>query len=271
MSSDGSCDRFLWYQGGMNEGEIRRFLDRVAAGEGLFAFDGAVTLEGVLSDAFRKCSSRFDVAPVPPWWRGDGRDGDLDREAPLQAMYEAIHGLGHGYTEGEAEVIESVAGHTSLPGGLYAVLLLGRLLEGGGLVVDLGAGNGLQTLLALHLAPRACAVNVELSRSCIGAGIEIQRFMGIARDRVAWMRKDIREFVPHGADVVYTYRPANPARPEGRALYRAVAGNLASLERPVWLVTVTDCLGGALDASLFRRIDSAGPIVVYRGPEASRA
>jgi len=77
-------------------------------------------------------------------------------------------------------------------------------------VVDLGAGNGLQGLLLQCLSPHRKTLQVELSSEMIRIGRLFQEALGISADRVEWIHDDIVNASIEAADIVYLYARHGP-------------------------------------------------------------
>ena len=128
--------------------------------------------------------------------------------------------------------------------------------------IDFGAGNGLQLLLVQWLAPHALSVQVEISARMCEAGRDIQRWLGIADERVEWRVADVTGQSPAGYDLVYLYRPVRPDG-SGRAFYRRFAADLAASRSSPVVLSVADCLHEFLPPE-FVRFYFDGHLACYR-------
>ncbi len=193
--------------------------------------------------------------------------GDLiEREYRLLKLYLAIHNTGCDYSSSEADSLKDGAGITNLPGGMYPLIAAARLINENMTSMDLGAGNGLQGLLLQCLTPHRKTIQVELSTKMIEAGKLLHKALKIPQERVRWSAEDISEQRFGDLDFLYIYRPVKP-HGEGKKLYEQVAGNLASLDKNITVLSVADCLGPYIKDS-FSEFHSNEFFTIYRSSTA---
>ncbi len=170
-----------------------------------------------------------------------GTDGEALEEAFL-FFYAHLHGHEAPYTGAERARVDESGGYWCHAGGLSPILKAPAHLGPDSIVVDLGAGNGLQGLLMQHLRPHAKTIQIEISARMIESGRALQRWLGIASERVDWVHADLLDAeLPAVADLVYLYRPVRPAGP-GRPFYRRLARHLEQRARAPVVFSIADCL-----------------------------
>lgn len=175
-----------------------------------------------------------------------GRTDPLTQERLLVNLYARLHSAGSLYSPLERILLSRKDGYSCHAGGLSPLFKAGPFITPDSVVVDLGAGNGLQGLLLQCLSPHRKTLQVELSSEMIRIGRLFQKALGISADRVEWIHDDIVNASIEAADVVYLYRPARTS-PNGLELYRAIARKLASVPKPLMVFSIADCLGQFLD------------------------
>jgi len=195
-----------------------------------------------------------------------GDDGERLEEAFL-ALYAHLHGHEAPYTAAERRRMDAAGGYWNHAGGLSPVLKAPDHLFPAARSADLGAGNGLQGLLMQLLAPHARTVQVEISSRAVAFGRALQRWLGIAVDRVDWRAADVRDVDAGGFDLLYLYRPLRPTGP-GDAFYRRLASQLAARSRPAVVFSIADCLRDYLGPD-FEVFYGDGQLTCMRGPLAA--
>lgn len=190
-------------------------------------------------------------------------NGEAIEEALLH-LYAHLHGHEAPYTAAERARKRQTGGYWCHAGGLSPVLMAPDVLRPDSASIDLGAGNGLQLLLMQSLAPHRLSVQVEISARMLDSGRALQRWLGVARERVCWVHGDVLNTPVADYDLVYLYRPVKPEGP-GRAFYQRLARELAGTARPVIILSIADCLGDFLPPA-FERFSSDGQLTCYRAP-----
>jgi hypothetical protein len=175
-----------------------------------------------------------------------GRADPLTQESLLVNLYARLHTAGSLYSPSERLLLSRRDGYSCHAGGLSPLLKAEPFIIPDSVVVDLGAGNGLQGLLLQCISPHRKILQVELSSEMIRTRRLFQKALGISADRVEWIHSDLINVSVEAADIVYLYRPARSSR-NGRELYQAIARKLASVPKPLMVFSVADCLGQFLD------------------------
>lgn len=175
-----------------------------------------------------------------------GRADSLAQESLLVNLYARLHTAGSLYSPSERILLSRRDGYSCHAGGFTPLLMAEPFITPDSVVVDLGAGNGLQGLLLQCLSPHRKTLQVELSSQLIRTGQLFQEVMGIGTERVEWIHDDIVNAFIEAADIVYLYRPARNS-PNGRELYQAIARKLAAVPKPLMVFSIADCLGQYLD------------------------
>lgn len=178
-----------------------------------------------------------------------GGDEEATEEA-LLALYCHVHGHEAPYTAAERRRVAQTGGYWCHAGGLPPLLKAGPFLDGGSVSMDLGAGNGLQSLLLMRLSPHRRTIQVEISSRMVEAGRALVAWAGVPEDRVEWRIGDVLDASVEGVDFLYLYRPVRPVGP-GRAFYERLAATLASSPRPVTVFSVADALRDFLPPDSF--------------------
>ena len=160
--------------------------------------------------------------------------------------------------------MDRTGGYWSHAGGLSPILRAGPWIRPDTRSVDLGAGNGLQGLLMQRLHPHRRSVQIEISSAMVEIGRGLQRWLGVADDRVLWRADDVLTTPLGGWDFVYLYRPVRPEGP-GREFYTRLAETLAAEPHEVVIFSIADPLGGFLPP-IFERFYSDGHLTCYRKP-----
>lgn len=190
-----------------------------------------------------------------------GGDGERLEEALLE-LYAHLHGHEAPYTPAERARVRRTGGYWCHAGGLSPVLKAPDVARPDSASIDLGAGNGLQLLLVQCLAPHRLSTQVEISARMQDSGRALQEWLGIPRERVAWVHGDVLDASIAGHDVVYLYRPVKPEGP-GRAFYRRLARELETTPRQVVVLSIADCLGEFVPPTI-DRFYSDGQLTCYR-------
>ena len=191
------------------------------------------------------------------------RDGDSELvEERFLELYAHIHMHEAPYTPGERRRVNATGGYWSHAGGLSPILKAGRWIRPTTRCVDLGAGNGLQTLLMQKMNPPAHSCQIEISSTMVEIGRSLQDWLGIPEDRVEWRADDVLETPLGGWDFVYLYRPVRPEGP-GRVFYRRLAEALEKETGEVVIFSIADCLGEFL-SPVFSRFYTDGHLTCYR-------
>lgn len=214
--------------------------------ECVFHDEGAAALEDALIELAFHPLVRKEVPGIERLADGcvqarEGEDAEA-REFALIELYGRLHRAGATYTERENRVLEGCRGIGNQPGGIAPVLMAARIIGAQSVVADLGAGNGLQGLLLERLRPHAGTLQIELSSEMTRTGRIFQEAMGIARDKVRWINRDMADVPLDGVDFVYIHRPAKPLG-SGNLLYRKIADKLSAAQGPVTVLSIADCLG----------------------------
>lgn len=193
--------------------------------------------------------------------RVDHGDGEELEQAFLE-LYCHLHMHEAPYTPSERARVNATGGYWCHAGGVSPLLRAGPWLAPGSVLVDLGAGNGLQALLFQKLHPHARSVLVEISSRMASIGADLSAWLGIDARRIEWVVDDVRNVSVRGFDFVYLYRPLRPVGP-GRRFYERLAQELDLAERPVTVFSVADCLRPLL-SSRFRTLSSDGHLTCMR-------
>ena len=175
-----------------------------------------------------------------------GRVDALTLESLVVGLYIRLHTAGSLYSPSERMLLSRSDGYSCHAGGISPLMKIAPFITPDSVVVDLGAGNGLQGLLLQCLSPHRKTLQVELSSEMVRTGRLFQKALGIASGRVEWIHDDLANVSIEFADVVYLYRPARTS-PNGCELYRTIARKLASAPKPLMVFSVADCLGQFLD------------------------
>jgi hypothetical protein len=167
-------------------------------------------------------------------------DADLVEEAFLN-LYCHLHGHEAPYSRAERARLDELGGYWCHAGGLAPILKAGEHLGPEAVSADFGAGNGLQGLLLQKLYPHDLTIQIEISSRMVAWGQELQKWLGIARDKVKWVAGDVLEQSPLGIDFIYLYRPVRPEG-KGRRFYENFSAALSGSDRPVVIFSIADCL-----------------------------
>ncbi len=173
-----------------------------------------------------------------------------DQELAVINLYLALHSAGAGYNPEEQQNFEASKGIQCLPGGILPLVLSCQLMDSHSVVADLGCGNGLQGLLLQTLIPHRKTIQVELSGSMLSMGKLYQKALDLDERIVEWRHGDICTADLSGVDLIYMYRPVRPTGP-GAVFYRSLAEKLSSLQQPVTVISVADCLKDFLGKDFF--------------------
>lgn len=164
-----------------------------------------------------------------------------DVETAFLNLYCEIHHAGSSYSQLERDQLDQRHGYFNHPGGISPLLKAEQFIQPETTSVDLGAGNGLQGLLFQLLYPHKHTIQVELSTEMINFGKKLQRVLNIPTDRVTWINEDIMNVPFEQADFIYLYRPSKPIK-SGIKLYHHIAGKLDSIDTPMIIFSIADCL-----------------------------
>jgi len=176
------------------------------------------------------------------------KNGDFAAlENPMLNLYTHLHRAGSVYSPSERDLLLKRKGYTCHPGGLSPLIKAVEFIRPGSIIADLGAGNGLQGLLLQAICPHRKTIQIEISSELIRIGRIFQRALGIKYDRVEWIHDDVMNVSIGEADFVYIYLPAKPIE-GGVAVYKAIAGRLGAIEKPIVIFSVADCLAEFLDS-----------------------
>jgi hypothetical protein len=232
--------------------ELRSRLERTFGNlsNNFFSEKKAALVEQALIELSASEAVRAEVPGIERHMRGylSAKEGGsvLERECALIELYTRLHAAGSRYSPKEQAILERRRGISCHPGGLAPLVMAALFLGPGSVVADLGAGNGLQGLLLQRISPHLRTMQVELSAEMIRVGRVFQQALGIGEDRVQWVHGDIADVSLEAADFIYLYRPARPHE-GGNELYRKIALKLASLGKPLVILSVADCLFRFLD------------------------
>lgn len=198
------------------------------------------------------------------WLSACTRDDPDELEERFLELYAHLHMHEAPYTEAERRRMDRSGGYWSHAGGLSPVLRAGQWIRPDTTSVDLGAGNGLQALLIQRLFPHRRADQIEISSAMVEIGRDLQRWLGVPRDRVRWRVDDVLTTPLGGWSFVYLYRPVRPTGP-GREFYSRLAATLADAPHEVVVFSIADPLGEFLPP-VFKRFYGDGHLTCYRKP-----
>ncbi len=174
------------------------------------------------------------------------KDDLLEYEQAMVNLYTLLHSFGAIYSSKEKEILNIRKGYSCYPGGFSPLIRAEPYIKSKSTVADLGAANGLQGLLLQHLYPHRKTMQIELSSEMINAGQIFQKALGITNDRVEWINDDIANVPFENVDFIYIYRPAHPYE-GGVELYRAISDKIATVDKPLVIFSVADCLAPFMD------------------------
>lgn len=169
-----------------------------------------------------------------------------DVEETFLELYAHLHMHEANYTRSERRRMDETGGYWSHAGGVSPILKAAPFICDGTISADLGAGNGLQGLLFQKLYPHAKTIQVEISSNMVEIGRSLQKWLGVAEDRVEWVVGDVLDASVREVSFLYLYRPV---RPEGigHEFYERLSRELAEPERDVVIFSIADCLRFYLD------------------------
>jgi len=177
------------------------------------------------------------------------KENDADEtEIAFLNLYCALHRVGDAYTQSERQILDKKKGYFNHPGGISPLVKAEKFIKPDSIVVDLGAGNGLQGLLFQYLYPHKETRLVELSAEMIRIGRMFQQVFAFGNDRIKWVHDDILNISLIETDFVYLYRPSKPSD-DGYQLYHAISDKLASRKGTLTIFSIADCLKDFLDSS----------------------
>jgi hypothetical protein len=169
-----------------------------------------------------------------------GTSPDAVEESFLE-LYAHLHMNSAPYTPAERRRLDAIGGYWCHAGGISPILKAGDWIRHDTVSADFGAGNGLQGLLMQWLYPHRTTVQVEISRSMVAIGRDLQRWLGIPDQRIRWVVGDVMDASSEGIDFLYLYRPVRPEGP-GRRFYERLGSELERTARQVVVFSVADCL-----------------------------
>jgi hypothetical protein len=192
------------------------------------------------------------------------KDADFNAlENPLLDLYIRLHRAGSVYSPCERDLLLKRKGYTCHPGGLSPLIKAVEFIRPDSIIADLGAGNGLQGLLLQDICPHRKTIQIEISSELIRIGRIFQRALGIKGDRVEWIHNDVMNVSIGEADFIYIYLPAKPLE-GGVEVYKAIAGRLGEIKKPIVIFSVADCLSEFLD-SRFSIFYTDGHLTCFSG------
>ncbi len=169
-------------------------------------------------------------------------NGDLlVQEQALVKLYARLHSIGATYTFSEQEILRNKKGYYCHASGFWPLIRADHFIKPESIVIDLGAGNGLQGLLLQCLYPHRKTLQIEISSELIRIGRIFHKAIGICNERIEWINDDIVNVSLEEADFIYIYRPSKPVR-GGNNLYESIAQKLASINKPIVIFSIADCL-----------------------------
>ncbi len=176
------------------------------------------------------------------WERGD-KDS---QEYALLCLYACLHRAGNRYSPLEIELFKKRNAYSCHPGGLSPLIFAEHFIRPDSVVADLGAGNGLQGLLLQCLYPHRKTLQIEISSELISVGRIFQKILGISDECVEWIHDDIINVSLEDVDFIYLYRPVRPIE-GGREVYHIISKKLSTINKPLIIFSVADCLAEFLD------------------------
>jgi hypothetical protein len=183
-------------------------------------------------------------------------------EDELTRIYAYLHGKDKEYEPAERREMDAWGGYWCHAGGLSPLYRAAPYINERTRLADYGAGNGLQGLLFQYLYPHAKTTQIELSGPMIEQGKRLQAWMGIPPTKVAWVHKNVLEVPPTDFDFLYIYRPVRPEG-AGRIFYERFAERLETVEHPVTIFSIADCLKDFLGKK-FRVFYNDGQLTCFR-------
>ena len=175
-----------------------------------------------------------------------GSNNSMKIEGALVNLYAKLHSAGAKYSFPERELLNARSGYSCYAGGFSPIIRAEKFIMPESVVVDLGAGNGLQGLLFQYLYPHKKTIQIELSSEMIRVGKIMQQAFGIRDNLVEWVNDDIVNVPMNDMDFLYIYRPALPVN-DGRKVYDTIARKLNDIKRPLVIFSIADCLAEFLD------------------------
>lgn len=167
-------------------------------------------------------------------------------EHAMVNLYAHLHVAGATYSSDELKLLKTRDGYSCISGGLSPLIKAEPFINSESIVADLGAGNGLQGLLLQRLYPHKRTLQIELSSEMIRMGKIFQKALGINNNRLKWINADITDVSLETVDFIYIYRPAHPSE-NGKKLYQVIANKLITVDKPLIIFSVADCLSEFLD------------------------
>jgi len=233
-------------------------------------------LEPRAREAYGRLAHLLVSLPPPPATLIDNPAGLRDRvlraahagdpdvfDDAFNALYAHLAIRPEAYTTAERARVDAAGGYWAHAGGISAVLTAERWTTPSTVVIDLGAGTGLQGLLLQRLAPHRLTVQVEISRRLVSIGRVLQRWLGVPPQRVAWAVADVTDVRVRGIDLVYLYRPVRPDHHVGERFYERLAADLRADPTAGTVVSVADALAPRL-APEFEVVSDTGQVTCLR-------
>ena len=167
--------------------------------------------------------------------------GPEEIEASFLELYAHVHMNEAPYSRSERRRMDAAGGYWNHAGGLSPILRAAPWIGEETVSADFGAGNGLQGLLLQVLYPHARTVQIEISARMRDIGEGLREWLGVPRERVAWVIDDVLNVPVTGYDFIYLYRPVRPNGP-GRGFYTRFAREAEAESRPPVIFSIADCL-----------------------------
>lgn len=172
--------------------------------------------------------------------------GSNESERSLARLYGLLHGAGGRYSEDEKKTLDEKDGYSCISGGLSPLVMAEEFIRADSVVADLGAGNGLQGLLLQRIKPHLKTLQIELSAELIRTGRIFQNALGIEDGRIGWINGKVEDAPLGSVDFIYTFRLSKPTE-RGKKVYRSIAEELKTHNKPLVIFSVADCLVDFLD------------------------
>ncbi len=191
----------------------------------------------------------------------ENRDTENIEQCFLE-FYAHLHMHEAPYTLSERQAMDRAGGYWCHAGGLSPILRAQPFIHQSTISADLGAGNGLQSLLLQSLYPHHQTIQIELSSRMIEIGRRLQDWLEIPQNRVEWITGNLLDINLPVVDFLYLYRPM---KPEGVGLdfYVRLADHLRKQKTPTVIFSIADCLGHFLDDG-FDTLFGDGHLTAFR-------